>query len=215
MLKHIALLILQSALTSRKVSHFFLHLGGVGLIPLGLLDGSVIPIPGSMDVVTVILAAHDPTIWIYYALMATVGSVAGEYLTFQLARRHTGKPLVRKLPFGRIVKYKAIFERWGFSAIAVPALLPPPMPMVPFVVAAGTLNYPRGRFLTAVTVGRVARYSILGFLGAHYGRHIVRIVARYGWRILYVTAAIVVVAVIVLLIRKMVVKPQPQGVKET
>jgi hypothetical protein len=35
------------------------HLGGLGFIPLGLLDGSVIPLPGSMDVLTIILSARQ------------------------------------------------------------------------------------------------------------------------------------------------------------
>ena len=59
-----------------RVMQWFLHLGGLGLIPLGLLDGSLVPVlPGAMDIATMLLAAHDRKLWLYYAAMATAGSV--------------------------------------------------------------------------------------------------------------------------------------------
>src|SRR5580693_254773 len=39
------------------------HLGGVGLILLGLADNSVVPLPGSMDVLTILLAARHRDLW--------------------------------------------------------------------------------------------------------------------------------------------------------
>src|SRR5438105_3218603 len=50
------------------------RLGGAGLILLGLADNSVVPLPGSMDALTVILSAHEKTWWPYYAAMATIGA---------------------------------------------------------------------------------------------------------------------------------------------
>ena len=72
--------------TAHTARHWFLALGGPGLILLGLIDSSVIPVPGSMDAMTIILSAHQHTWWPYYAVMATVGSVLGAYLTYRLAR---------------------------------------------------------------------------------------------------------------------------------
>ena len=60
-----------------SVRRWIFHLGGLGFIPLGLLDSSVIPLPGSMDVLTIFLSAGKPELWLYYAFMATVGSVIG------------------------------------------------------------------------------------------------------------------------------------------
>jgi membrane protein YqaA with SNARE-associated domain len=62
---------------ARSLRRWIYHLGALGFIPLGLLDSSIIPLPGSMDVLTIVLAARDATLWPYYALMATVGSVLG------------------------------------------------------------------------------------------------------------------------------------------
>ncbi len=48
---------------------------------------------------------------------------------------------------GRAAKVYKAFERWGFSAVAIPALLPPPFPFVPFLLAAGAMQYSRQKFL--------------------------------------------------------------------
>src|SRR5580704_4325732 len=63
---------------ARSFRRWIFHLGGLGFIPLGLLDSSVIPLPGSMDVLTLVLSARKPELWLYYALMATAGSVIGD-----------------------------------------------------------------------------------------------------------------------------------------
>src|SRR5215831_5954659 len=51
------------------------RLGGPGLIVVGLIDNSVIPIPGGMDVFTILLTAHHRAWWVYYGAMATLGAV--------------------------------------------------------------------------------------------------------------------------------------------
>ena len=73
------------------------HLGGVGLILLGLADNSVVPLPGSMDVLTILLAARHRHLWWYYAFMATVGAVIGGYITYGLARKGGKEAFERKL----------------------------------------------------------------------------------------------------------------------
>src|SRR5271154_446047 len=165
---------------AHAVRHWFITLGGPGLILLGLLDSSVIPIPGSMDAMTIILSAHQRAWWLYYAGMATVGSVVGAYVTYRLARKRGEKELHDRLSARNAKKVTQTFEKWGFGAIAVPALLPPPMPMVPFVIAAGALQYSPKKFLAAMTLGRVVRYCILAYLGAVYGRQIFAVVLAHG-----------------------------------
>jgi membrane protein DedA with SNARE-associated domain len=73
-----------------------------------------------------------------------------------------------------------IFERWGFGAIVIPALLPPPVPMVPFLLAAGAMQYPVRKFLAALALGRISRYMILAYLAARYGRQIVAFIRVHG-----------------------------------
>src|SRR5215475_10673752 len=135
------------------------HLGGPGLILLGIADNSVIPLTGSMDVLTIWLAARHREPWPYYAVMATLGAVIGGYITYSLARKGGQHALERKLSKRRAANVCKKFERWGFSAIALPALLPPPFPFVPFLVAAGAMQYSRRKFLGALALGRGIRYS--------------------------------------------------------
>ena len=115
---------------AQSARHWIFQLGGLGFIPLGLLDSSIFPLPGSMDVLTIVLSARHGELWSYYALMATVGSVLGGYVTYRLARKGGKETLARKFPRRKLEKIYKIFNRWGFGSIAIPALLPPPAPMV-------------------------------------------------------------------------------------
>src|SRR6202163_4996805 len=155
------------------------RLGGLGLVLLGVADNSVIPLTGSMDVLTIWLAARHREPWFYYAAMATLGAVIGGYITYALARKGGKQAMERKLSKRRAAKVYATFERWGFWAVAIPALLPPPFPFVPFLIAAGALQYSREKFLGALMLGRLVRYSVVAGLGALYGNQIVRFFDRY------------------------------------
>jgi len=160
--------------------HWLFHLGGLGLIPLGLLDNSPIPLPGVMDVATILFSARHEQLWLYYALMATLGSVLGGFVSYRLARKGGKAALERRFSPRKVDKVCKIFERWGFAAIAIPALLPPPMPMVPFLLAAGAMQYPVRKFLVALTLGRISRYMLLAYLAARYGRHIIAFITGHG-----------------------------------
>jgi membrane protein YqaA with SNARE-associated domain len=155
------------------------RMGGPGLVLLGIADNSVVPLTGSMDVLTIWLAARHREPWPYYALMATLGAVMGGYITYALARQGGKQTMERKLSKRRATQVSKSFERWGFFAVAVPALIPPPFPFVPFLLAAGALQYPRHKFLAALTVGRGVRYSIAAGLGYLYGNHVLRFFSRY------------------------------------
>ncbi|HUK24314.1 MAG TPA: VTT domain-containing protein [Terriglobales bacterium] len=159
--------------------NWLLHLGGLGLILLGIADNSLAPLPGSMDVLTVWLAASLRPWWPYYAVMATLGSLIGGYITYSLAREGGREAMEKRLRKASVEKVYRRFERRGFWAVAVPALLPPPFPMVPFLLAAGALRYPRRKFLSALALGRGVRFTLLAGLASLYGPSIVQFFARY------------------------------------
>jgi membrane protein YqaA with SNARE-associated domain len=182
---------------ARSVRRWLFDLGGLGLIPLGLLDSSLIPLPGSMDVVTIVLSSRQADWWPYYALMATVGSVVGGFVTYRLARKGGKETLERKFSRRRADEIYKIFERWGFSAVAISALLPPPMPMVPFLLAAGAMQYPVRKFLAALTLGRAARYTALAYLAARYGRSIIAFFAEHGRPVVWVVVGLLIAAAVV------------------
>lgn len=177
------------------------HLGGVGLILLGVADSSVVPLPGSMDVLTIYLAARHHQLWWYYAFMATVGAVLGGYITYMLARKGGKEAFERKLSSKKAAKIFERFERWGFGAVALPALLPPPFPIVPFLLAAGALQYSRKKFIAALALGRAVRFTIVAGLGAIYGRHIVRFFSQYYKPALFILIGLAVVGGVMALIQ--------------
>jgi membrane protein YqaA with SNARE-associated domain len=171
---------MMSFLVAKGFRHWIFHLGALGFIPLGLLDNSVVPVPGSMDVLTIVLSARDRNLWPYYALMATIGSVVGGLVTYRLARKGGQEALAKRVKPETVKKVQQLFERWGLGAIAIPAMLPPPVPMVPFVMAAGAAQYPVKKFVFALSLGRAIRYMLLALLAARYGRNILSFFDRFG-----------------------------------
>src|SRR5947208_7128382 len=138
---------------------WLIRLGGPGLVLIGLADNSVVPLTGSMDVLTLWLAAGHRNLWPYYAVMATIGAVIGGYLTYALGRKGGKEAIQKKLRKDKAEKLFRRFQRWGFGTIVVASLLPPPFPLVPVLLAAGALQYSRKKFVGALTLGRIIRYS--------------------------------------------------------
>jgi membrane protein YqaA with SNARE-associated domain len=194
---------------AHSVRHWIYQLGGVGLIPLGLLDSSVVPLPGSMDVLTIVLAARDKSWWLYYAIMATIGSVIGAFVTFRLARKGGKETMEKRFSAERAAKIIKIFSKWGFWSIAIAALLPPPVPMVPFVIAAGATQYSTKKFLVALTLGRAVRYTALALLGVRYGRGIIGFVTHPGHPYIFAGVATVVIAGVILFVVMSARKKKP------
>jgi membrane protein YqaA with SNARE-associated domain len=198
MITHQILAIAATTL-ARSFRRWIFHLGGLGFIPLGILDSSLIPLPGSMDVLAIILSARKPDLWFYYAAMATLGSVIGGIVTYRLARKGGKETLERKFPPRKMKKVYAIFERWGFAAIATVAVLPPPAPMVAIMFAAGAMHYTLKKFLFALTLGRFVRYSLLAFFAAKYGRHLLTVASHNRHPALIAVIALIAAAVAALI----------------
>ncbi len=179
---------------------WLLRLGGPGLIVVGLIDNSVIPIPGGMDVFTILLTARRREWWIYYALMATAGALVGGYLTYRLAKKGGKAELEKKIAKRRLAKVYSKFEKRGFSTVFLSAMIPPPFPMVPVLMTAGVLQYPPKRFLLALGVGRGIRFFALAFLGRLYGTQIIGWLTRYYKPFLYVLIGLAVAGAIAALV---------------
>jgi membrane protein YqaA with SNARE-associated domain len=168
------------------------RLGGPGLILMGLLDSSVIPTPGGLDALTIVLTAHERSEWIYYAAMATLGSVLGGYITYRLGRKGGEEALAKKLSKKKLEKVNRAFERWGFATIFVPALLPPPAPLGPFLLGAGAMNYPLLKFLATLTAARALRFTLIAYLTSLYGQRVFRFLMSHYTVMLWVLIAMAV-----------------------
>ena len=190
------------------------RLGGPGLIAIGVIDNSAIPLPGSMDLLVIILAAHHREWWPYYALMATIGAVIGGYLTYRLAEKGGEETLEKKVGKQRAERVYRRFKKHGFATIAIGAMLPPPFPIVPFLLAAGALKYPPKNFIVSLGVGRAARFTVVAYLAHRYGKGIIGWVSRYYHPLLYTLIALAVLGGIAAVIYFKWYRPKHEKGKE-
>jgi membrane protein YqaA with SNARE-associated domain len=149
---------------------------------------------------TIFLSTRQERLWFYYASMATVGSVIGGFVTYRLARKGGKETLTRRFSASTLEKVYKIFERWGLAAIAIPAVLPPPAPMLPFLFAAGSMQYPVRKFLFALTLGRIVRYTLLAFLAARYGGPILAFLSQHAHPGLFIVVGLIATVAAVLFV---------------
>ena len=164
--------------------HWLIHLGAVGVFAVSLLDASIIPlpIPGSTDLLMLLLAANQGNPWLL-AAAAISGSLIGGYLTWSAGRKGGENTLQRYVPkrfLGPITRW---VKRNGMLTVSLAAIMPPPIPLMPFLLSAGALGVSRNRFLIGFGIARSARYSLIVWLGVTYGRRVIRAWAQYlaGW----------------------------------
>jgi membrane protein YqaA with SNARE-associated domain len=155
---------------------WFMHLGALGLFSMAVVDSSVIPLtlPGSADLLLLWLAAYGGNPWLL-APCAIAGSILGGYTTWHIGRRGGEVALRSYVParlLGQIVRW---VNRHRILAVFLPALLPPPIPLLPFALASSALGVSRRRFLLVFGAARSLRYSFIAWLGVAYGRSIVHL----------------------------------------
>ncbi len=156
--------------------HFLMGFGIFGVFLVSIVDSSFVPLPlpGVTDIMIIVMAAQHQSV-ILLILLATAGSALGGYFSHLVGQRGGMAFLEKRIPpriFKRVCQW---METHAILSVALPAILPPPMPLSPFVLAAGALKMSRKKFLTTFTISRGLRHSIAAWLGIHYGRHIVRL----------------------------------------
>ena len=161
---------------SSGLLRWLVGLGGIGLFGVAVIDSSMIPIPlpGSTDLLLLILCAHpytSPALAISFVAWAVAGSIAGGYLTWRTGQKGGDAALDRTIGSKKLKPVIRWVKRNGALSVSVAALLPPPIPLLPFLLAAGALGVPASRFLVSFGAARLVRYSLIGWLGITYGRH--------------------------------------------
>ena len=146
-----------------------LALGGPGLFVVAALDSSFISLPQINDLLVVLMVTQNKGLMLYYAGMATLGSVVGCYVIYYLAGKGGEAFLRRRSKAGGLERTLALYRRHGLLALMVPALLPPPAPFKLFVLGAGLAGVKPMAFVTAIAIARGARYVALGILAIYYG----------------------------------------------
>src|SRR5882672_10160530 len=142
------------------------------MILIGALDSSLLSLPEINDYLVVGRCVKQPGAAFYFPLFAAIGSVIGCLLLYTIMRRGGQALLRRRFSPEHILRAERAYARFGVLALAVPAVLPPPLPFKIFVATAGTLEYPRWKFLLTVMIARSLRYYVEGILAVFYGRRV-------------------------------------------
>ncbi len=151
-----------------KVGAFAAALGAPGLFLISFLDSSFVPFPIINDGLLIEFSIKQPSRMPVYVLMAIVGSVLGCVVLYFVARKGGEAVFHRKAG-----KHAGRIQHWvennGFGGMLLAALLPPPTPFKFFVLAAGVFEVPLLTFAAAITLARIIRYSLMGYLAVRYG----------------------------------------------
>ena len=194
----------------RQVFVFFSRMGGTGLVGFGILDSSFLFLPLGNDLLLIALTARHPKWFWYYALMAALGSLIGCALTDLVSRKLGEAGIERFARPERMHKLRERIKKHIWWVLGGAAMLPPPFPFTIFVIAASGMQVSRWRVLSAIGVGRLVRFFVLGLLAVRYGRHILRIAERPEVEYMVIGLAVISIVGSVFSVMKWVRKPHPR-----
>ena len=177
----------------QKVVAFAIGLGAPGLFLISFLDSSVLSFPVINDLLLIELCIQRPARMPLYASMATLGSVLGCVLLFFIAEKG-GEALFHKHAGKRAQAIHNWVVHNGFAGMLVAALLPPPTPFKIFVVAAGVFEVPLFSFTSAVTLARLLRYFVIGYLAIRFGKGAMSYLKDHWFIVTMVAIAVVLMS---------------------
>ena len=177
-----------------------LYIAAPAMVIIGALDSSLLSLPEINDYLVVGRCFKDPSAAFYFPLFAAAGSVLGCNLLYSIVRRGGQAVLRKRFNLQSIKRVERAYERFGFLAIGIPAILPPPLPFKIFVATAGALEYPRWKFLLTVMIARSFRYYVEGILAVFYGQRVLFFLKDNGLVILSVVGSLALIGAIIYLI---------------
>jgi membrane protein YqaA with SNARE-associated domain len=191
------LAVFLAAAAGRHLVRFFFHLGLAGLFLVSIVDSSFVPlpIPGVTDIMLILYAAAHENAFLL-VLIATLGSAVGGFLSHATGQAGGLKFLEKHVPAKVLARVTSWMERHAILAVSLPAILPPPMPLSPFVLVAGAVHMSRRKFMTAFTLSRLVRHIVAVWLGIHYGRQVLRLWSHFSAR--WATSILVVMWTVIL-----------------
>src|ERR1043165_7883085 len=171
-----------------------IYFAAPAMIIIGALDSSLLSLPEINDYLVVGRCFKYPPAAFYFPLFAAIGSVIGCNILYTIVRRGGQAVLRKRFNLENIKRVEHAYERFGFLAIGIPAILPPPLPFKIFVATAGALEYPRWKFLLTVMIARSVRYYVEGILAVFYGRRVLLFIRDNGLVIVSIVATLALIA---------------------
>jgi membrane protein YqaA with SNARE-associated domain len=189
---------------ARRLGYFIVHVpifvAGPAMILIGALDSSLLSLPEVNDYLVVARCYTHPRAVFFFPMFAAIGSVLGCSLLYTILSRGGRAVLHRRFKAEHIERVERAYARFGILALAVPALLPPPLPFKIFVATAGALQFPRRKFLLTILLARSLRYYVEGTLAVFYGERVLRFSKDNGIVIISVVACLFVIALAIYLL---------------
>src|SRR5258708_21572900 len=182
------------------IAHVPIYVAGPVMILVGALDSSLLSLPEINDYLVIARCFTHPRAVIFFPLFASTGSVLGCLLLYTILQRGGLAVLHRRFKLEHVQRVEQAYARFGILALAIPALLPPPMPFKIFVATAGALQFPRRRFLVTILLARSLRYYVEGTLAVFYGQRVARFLQDNGIIIVSVVAGVCVIALAIYLL---------------
>ena len=183
---------------ARRVGAFIVsvpvYIAGPAMILIGALDSSLLSLPEINDYLVVARCYTHPKTALFFPLFPAIGSVLGCLLLYTIFKRGGLAVLHRRFRADRVQRVERAYARFGVLALAIPALLPPPLPFKIFVATAGALQFPRKRFLVTILIARAVRYYTEGILAVYYGERVLHFLKDNGLLIVSIVAAMAVLA---------------------
>jgi len=176
-----------------------IYFAAPAMIVIGALDSSLLSLPEINDYLVVGRCFKDHSAAFYFPLFAATGSVIGCNLLYTIVRRGGQAVLRKRFNLQSIKRVERAYERFGFLAIGIPAILPPPLPFKIFVATAGALEYPRWKFLLTVMIARSLRYYVEGILAVFYGRRVLLFMKDNGLVIISIVATVLLIVGVIYL----------------
>jgi len=188
---------------AKRLGHFIVHVpifvAGPAMILIGALDSSLLSLPEVNDYLVVARCYTHPRAVFFFPMFAAVGSVLGCLLLYTILSRGGRAVLHRRFKAEHIERVERAYARFGILALAVPALLPPPLPFKIFVATAGALQFPRRKFLLTILLARSLRYYAEGTLAVFYGERVLRFSKDNGLVIISIVAGLLVLGLAIYL----------------
>ena len=182
------------------IAHVPIYVAGPVMILVGALDSSLLSLPEINDYLVIARCFTHPRAVVFFPLFASTGSMLGCLLLYTILQRGGLAVLHRRFKLEHIQRVERAYARFGILALAIPALLPPPMPFKIFVATAGALQFPRRRFLITILVARSVRYYTEGILAVYYGRRVLVFLQDNGLMIVTAVFALCLAALAIYLL---------------
>lgn len=195
-----------------QFTQYLVSFGPFGLLAIAFLDSLMIPMPGGVDAVLLLLCASRPSWMPIYVAAATIGSTLGCVGLYRISQR-AGKRALSRFSESKQKRVKDLIDRYDVMSVLVASLLPPPFPFKLFVVSSGVFRLNLLRFTLAVAGGRTFRYLLEGYLAARYGHQAKDLLAHYYPTVGIALAVLIVIAFVAKGLMKQFRKSEPSGVE--